>query len=103
MEHFKKEEDFWSAFNRFNALYGKFGWSRTSARKDHDDIFGVKILERETYFKLQVGGGFDQVEKVAMSSMERIVYLVMSCNPSLERLGEEMDDKQRQAMVDALR
>lgn len=103
MKYFKTDDDFWTAFGHFNSLYGDFGWSATTARKNHDDIFGVKILETETYFKLESGGGFHQVEKVAMSSMERIVYLLMSKNPRLERLGEEIEKKQYQAMVDALR
>ncbi len=99
MTYFKAEEDFWKAFRQFNFLYGSlFEWKQTTARKEHDDMFGVCIEARQTYFRKDVGNyGYDSVEKLSMSSMEKLVYVVIGLNPALgthlqNRLEQESKD-----------
>lgn len=102
MELFESEKEFWLAFKRLQALHGPHGWESKSANKEHEDIYGVRISAGETYFSLQVGAAFDAVRKVAMPSMEKMLYLFVAQNPRLERLADgaiqrEQDEMRRMA------
>lgn len=98
MEYFKSYEHFWEAVRTFNALYSDLGWTKSRAQKDHIDVFGKKVETGEDYFKRQVGG-YHQTEKLAMSSMERLVYLLIVNNPALAELGEHQEQQRHQAMM----
>lgn len=94
MTYFPLETDFWIAFEQFNVLCGPyFKWNRTKARKHHEDIFNIRIESGETYFKKQVDS-FSSVEKLSMSSMGKMLYTVISLNPSLAtKLQQTLNDQ----------
>ena len=82
-----------AAFNRdlaaFNALFNLYDqWQVTRARKEHADLFGEPIQPGEVYYKQQAGPAWNQVTKISQLSMERLLYVVLACNPRLQALGE---------------
>lgn len=98
MIHFETDDAFWNAFEQFNVLYGGsfFGWTPTTARKEHEDLFSVRIGPRETYFRKDIGS-FRDAEKLSMASMEKILYVLIGLNQNLGtrlqmRLDEEAKD-----------
>lgn len=97
MIHFKSEDEFWKAFEQFNFLYGHMflEWKPTTARKEHIDLFNVRVAPRETYFRRELGGhGYDSAELLSMSSMEKTVYVVIGLNPALgDYLQNKLDQK----------
>lgn len=105
MELFESEKEFWLAFKRLQALHGPYGWESKNANKAHEDIYGVRISAGETYFSLQVGAAFDAVRKVAMPSMEKMLYLFVAQNPRLERLADgaiQREEEEVRRAIDAL-
>lgn len=106
MELFESEKEFWLAFKRLQALHGPYGWERKNANKEHEDIYGVRISAGETYFSLQVGASFDALRKVAMPSMEKMLYLFLVQNPRLERLADgaiQREEEEIRRMADGLK
>lgn len=102
MEYFESEEKFLRSFEGFNVLLYGGRWETPNAQKDHEDIYGQKICRGETYFKLQVGGSFTSYQKVSTSSMEKMLYLVMRQNRSLEKMAEDAVKKQFDGVIEAL-
>lgn len=105
MTHFKSEDEFWKAFNQFNFLYGGMllEWKPTTARKEHVDIFNVRIEARETYFRKDLGGhSYDSAELLSMSSMEKTVYVVIGLNAALGDHLQNKLDQQLKELVDRM-
>ena len=103
MIHFETDDAFWNAFEQFNVLCGGsfFGWTPTTARKEHEDLFSVRIGPRETYFRKDIGS-FRDAEKLSMASMERILYVIIGLNPNLG-VGLQMKlDKAAEDLVSRL-
>lgn len=100
--YFQNEADFKKAFAAFNALaaYDE-QWQPTTARKDHEDIFGKRIRDGELYYKRQIGPAWDAVIKVSQLSMERLVYIVMAGNLSLQALGKTLQEQRFKALQEA--
>lgn len=98
---FSSEKEFREAFEKFNALHGYTDWKQTTARKGHEDLFGVQILEHEVYFKKSLGG-WSEVTKLSQTSMEKILYVVIELNPILAGLGQKMHDDYLAKIVAAL-
>jgi hypothetical protein len=73
-------------------------WKPTSANKEHDDMFNVRIARGDTYFRKDVGSfSYDTAEKLAMSSMEKLLYVVIGLNPEL---GSHLQNKLDQQLKD---
>ena len=104
MTHFKTEYEFWKVFEQFNYLYGGlFEWKKTDARKEHIDIFNIRIKPRETYFRKDLGGfSYDSAVLLSMSSMEKLVYVVIGLNSGLGAHLQNKLDQQLKDMVDRL-
>jgi len=96
--YFRDEAAFNRAFAAFNALFTHYDqWQVTHARKEHEDLFGEPIQSGEFYYKQQTGPAWDQVTKLSQLSMERVLYVVLACNPRLLALGErELAERQAQ-------
>lgn len=96
---FKSEQEFWEYYKRFNAICGGtwHGWKPTQARSRHEDLFGLRILPGQMFFRKQAAGdgGFDL--KLSLSSMEKILLIVMVQNRSLNELGDRIARAQREA------
>lgn len=94
-EYFANAEEFWASFKTFDALNPDWErWQRTTAAKEHEDIFGDTVESGEVYFKKHVGPAFDAVEKVSLRSMVRMVYLMLVRNPRLQSVGEEFEARE---------
>lgn len=89
MEFFRSEEDFWIAFEKFDALYAPGSWDRVHANKSHQDMFGVEIKVRDLYFRFQAGFVGGQGPKVSFSSMERLVFLTVEGSFFLADIGTQ--------------
>jgi hypothetical protein len=103
---FESDEAFWKAFEQFNFLYGGmfFEWKPTTARKEHDDIFNVRIKPSETYFRKELGGySYDSAEKLSMSSMEKLLYVVIGLNEDLGTFLQSKLDQQMKDLVAKMR
>lgn len=98
MQYFETKEDFWAAFKSFDALYGHFGWQSTTARKNHEDLFGIPIESGEVYFRKDLGGAWGSTEKLSNSSMEKILYVAIVLNPGLRKLGDDMAESAMQRL-----
>jgi hypothetical protein len=57
-----------------NYLYPAGGWESSRAAKDHLDLFGDKIEDRDFYFKLKVGQAFHDVIKISRRSMDCLLF-----------------------------
>lgn len=57
-----------------NYLYPGNGWELRRARKDHSDLFGDQIEDRELYFQQQIGQGWHEVVRLSRRSMDRFLY-----------------------------
>lgn len=105
MTHFKTEDEFWKAYEQFNYLYDgmPFEWKQMDARKEHIGIFNVRIKPRETYFRKDLGGfSYESAELLSMSSMEKLVYVVIGINSGLGAHLQNKLDQQWKDMVDRL-
>lgn len=95
-----------SEFNRllgvFNALCGAYPWAQTNARVDHVDEFGAPIKGGDVYFSRRCGGGFHQVDRLSLRSMETLFSLLLKMNPVLEEVGEIWRDQERSRFNAAL-
>ncbi len=100
--YFRDEADFNRALAAFNALFTRYNqWQVTQARKEHQDLFGEPIQPGEFYYKQQTGPAWDQVTKISQLSMERLLYVVLACNPRLQALGErELAAREAQMRAD---
>ncbi|HZX30308.1 MAG TPA: hypothetical protein VFF03_03055 [Rhodocyclaceae bacterium] len=96
---FKSEQEFWAYYKRFNAICGGTwqGWKPTQARSRHEDLFGLRILPGQMFFRKQAGGDGASELKLSLASMEKILLIVMVQNRSLNELGERIARAQREA------
>lgn len=75
-----------------NTLYHPwYGWRLVSARKDHHDLFGDQISERELYYKRRYHPAWDAVVKVSRRSMDALIYCLFGTNLELERLTKDLE------------
>lgn len=73
-----------------------FPWRLVQARKQHEDIFGETIKDREMYFKIEAGQAFDNVIKVSQGSMDKLVFVLFRTSPMLEDLaGRILKDRDK--------
>jgi len=97
---FKSSDEFWEVFNKFNCLNGDWErWETPVARKQHCDLFGDTVDIGEVYFKKQVGQAFDQVVKVSIRSMAKILYVALLQSGRLMQLASQCADDDWQRMV----
>lgn len=86
---YRTEKDFQLALNRFNAINDEWHrWSPTTARKEHVDAFGATIKDRETYYKMELGGSVTNHEKLSRGSMETLLHLIFSGSLLLQKLAD---------------
>ena len=84
------DEVFDDYLNRLNMLYSPcHRWQDTKAKKEHIDLFGIKIKPNEIYFKRSDGAGFIDVQKLSMESMQNLIYSLFNSN---FRLSEGLKD-----------
>jgi hypothetical protein len=92
MKYFKSEEEFWKCYQRFNALCGDnwLGWKLIQARAGLEDMFGLRISSGDMYFRKQTSYEYGSEFKLSMTSMERILLIVMIQNAGLNEFGEKI-------------
>jgi hypothetical protein len=92
MKYFKSEEEFWKCYQRFNALCGEDwnAWKLIQARTKLEDMFGLRVSSGEMYFRKQTSYEYGSEFRLSMTSMERILLIVMVENPELNELGEKI-------------
>lgn len=90
MNYFSKDDDFWLALERFNALSGNFGWKTIEARKSHADMFGSPIDRGETYFKKELGWHPDSDLKLSRISMEKVLICAIESSSRARALGAKL-------------
>lgn len=95
---FKSEEEFWEYYKRFNAICGGSwqGWKPTQARTKHEDMFGLRILPGQLYFRKPANGDGGPDFRLAFASMEKILLIVMVHNRGLNELGDRIARAQRE-------
>lgn len=96
---FKSEEEFWEYYKRFNAICGGnwHGWKPTQARTKDEDMFGLRILPGQMYFRKQANGEGGSDFRLSLASMEKILLIVMVQNRGLNELGERIARSQKEA------
>lgn len=91
LEEYFSDEEFREMVEKLNGLNPSvFPWKWTTARKEHEDLFGETIRNGEVYFKREIGVGWGDAIKLSRLSMERMLYALFSANPGLEGLAEEI-------------
>jgi hypothetical protein len=103
--YFESTEKFWDALRQFNVLYGGFlfEWKPTTARKEHEDLFNVRVEPGDTYFRKDVAGlSYDSALKLSRPSMEKLLYAVIGVNPSLGTDLQELLDQKMKDMSQRL-
>jgi len=55
-------------------LYPSGGWESCRAAKEHLDLLGDKIEDRDFYFKLKVGDGWHEVIRLSRRSMDCLLF-----------------------------
>jgi hypothetical protein len=94
LEHYPFDVD--ELLGRFNALFGGWNeWRPTSARKEHQDLFGEVICDGEIYYKRQMGPAWDDVIKLSRLSMERLLYAVFYGNSRLENIAARIEQAEQ--------
>lgn len=88
--YLRNEDGFWEDFNRFNALFEGHRWQPTDARKDHEDEFGNRIQDGETYFSRDIGPGWADKAKLSRRSMEVLLRCILWSNPRGKMVAEEL-------------
>ena len=88
------DEELYKMLEKLNGLTSKYSpWRSTNARKHHEDLFGVDIQPRETYYKRKVGAAWDSVIKLSRRSMVRLLYTFFAGNHDLEAFAEYMHEE----------
>ena len=104
----KKEDEMYLTNEEFNryfdylkvlGLEDYFGWDEHPARKEHTDMYGVKIEKGETHFDITIKRN---VIKFSRQSMDEYLYLLFKGTPLLQdnakRLIEAKKEKNKEAI-----
>jgi hypothetical protein len=103
MPEFYHQDEFNKRVDLLNALNTEYSqWQYTTARKNHQDIFGDLIKESETYFKRSNGPAFDNVIKISQRSMDRLIYVLFSYNPRLDEVANYLAQERMNNLREAL-
>ena len=92
-----KREDFLELLQGLNGALGQaempvFQW--TTARKQHEDLFGDIIQIGEEYLRrTRPGLGWDQEIKLSIRSMDRLILAIHSPGSPLDVFLQEMKDR----------
>lgn len=100
---FQDEAAFWEAFERLNALSRPYReWETPTARKTHEDLFGIIVESGETYFKKQYGAAWGSDVKLSRKSMEKLFYAVVGTSPQMEQIADTLIENRRKRLLEAL-
>jgi hypothetical protein len=95
--------EFEKALGRLNALTGGlFRWGETEARKQHKDLFGDVIRLRDIYFKRQYGAAYDSIVRLSRSSMDKVLFAVLTCSEQLTQLGDRLLEQEHEQMREVM-
>ncbi len=98
------EEELGKKIDLLNALSSQyFPWQYTTARKDHEDLFGVVIKERQAYFKRQCGQAWDDVIKMSRNSMDKFIYALFNGDFYLQELAKYLQNKKLEERREAFK
>ncbi len=89
---YRNEDEFREDFERLNAVTSEPLWQPTKARKEHEDLFGVRIASGEIYYKRRVGSAWDAAIRLSRQSIERLLYALLQANPLLQELADEIHE-----------
>ncbi len=79
-----------------------FPWRESTARKEHIDEYGETIQINDVFYKRDYGPRANEVFKMSESSMEKLLYLLFHKNHKLQAMGQDLVDKKRKAMQEAV-
>lgn len=88
------EEAFAEKLTLLNVLLNPYSqWQYTTARKKHEDLFGVPIKEGEVYLKRSCGAAYDDVIKLSRESMDKFIYCLFNGDFFIQGLAEQIQRK----------
>jgi hypothetical protein len=99
-----RDERFFELLDMLNALTPEYApWQPTQARKEHVDLFGVRIEPGEVYFKRSYGVAWGQDNKLSRGSMERLLWSLFEGNFGLQdfagRVAQNREDRMREMIA----
>ena len=84
------EDELAEKIELLNALLNPYlPWQHTTARKDHEDLFGIFIKKGEIYFKRTCGVAYDDVIKMSRQSMDKFVYGLLNGDFYFQKIAEK--------------
>ncbi len=93
------EEELSKNIDLLNALLNPYReWRYTTAKKDHEDLFGVTIKEGEGYFKRDYGQAWDDVIKMSRESMDKFIHCLFNGDFHIQRLAEALQKNRIEEM-----
>jgi len=91
---YNSDEDFWRDLDRLNALDNPYlPWRAVEARKSHIDEFGDTVAEREIHYVKDAGRAFTPAFRLSRSSMEKVLYVAVHLNPTIQELADKLIQK----------
>ncbi|QVN19583.1 hypothetical protein [Burkholderia pyrrocinia] len=91
---YRSDEDFWRDLDRLNALDNPYlPWRAVEARKSHIDAFGDTVAVREIHFVKDAGRAFTPAFRLSRSSMEKVLYVAVHLNPTIQGLADKLIQK----------
>lgn len=102
-QHYYDDNELFEQINRINALLGSENeFETTIAKKEYSDIFGVKILFGETYYKRQIDQGYGDIIRLSRATMERLLYAFFANNQQLTNLADKLYQNEIQELLNKL-
>jgi len=91
---YNSDEDFWRDLDRLNALDNPYlPWRAVEARKSHIDEFGDAVENGEVHYVKDAGRAFTPPFRLSRSSMEKVLYVAVRLNPTIQGLADKLIKK----------
>ena len=104
---FYSNDELASKIQKLNTCYDVHSlWQQRKAQKEHVDLFGQKINEGDSYFRLSIDGRHNNDLKLSRDSMDKFLYAIFAPAPNWEEDADtflEREVEKARTILDNLR
>ena len=91
MREYYSDDEIPKMVQKLNTCYDEaFQWESRRAHKEHKDLFGKEIHNKEHYFRLRMGGDYSNDLKLSYTSMERFLFALFAPYPHWENQADKI-------------